>query len=256
MEEKINVHGSWTPRESACNQREGIQGSVEDTREKGSMAATAEDRSDSAEDRQHVHEMDNTEEEGSAITHSNTESIGEETEQPGHHNTDGTPPWRIEHGGRCTQPDGEKARLCTEGRESRRDIANSRTENTRYNFRTYCAGSLLKFSEIILSENEEKESYARRRDSASPPFPEKHWTGAEREDEGSSEGSDDSDTANLAGADLDPATAAWAFDKDPGDLSGVHDSWSEDEKGRLEITPRRGNKHYIGEENTQGRDLF
>ncbi|KAH7832272.1 uncharacterized protein MONOS_15153p2 [Monocercomonoides exilis] len=60
----------------------------------------------------------------------------------------------------------------------------------------------------------------------------------------------------LAGADLDPATAAWAFDKDPGDLSGVHDTRNEDEKGRLEITPRRGNKRYTGEENIQGRDLF
>ncbi|KAH7826280.1 uncharacterized protein MONOS_15535 [Monocercomonoides exilis] len=98
------------------------------------MAETTEDRPYSSEDRQYVHEMDNTEEEGSAIAHSNTESIGEETEQPGHYITDGTPPGRTEHGSKCTQSDGEKAGLCTEGGESRRDIANSRSENTGYNF--------------------------------------------------------------------------------------------------------------------------
>ncbi|KAH7826087.1 uncharacterized protein MONOS_12415 [Monocercomonoides exilis] len=58
--------------------------------------------------------MDSTEEEGSAIAHSNTESNREETEQPGHYNTDGTSPGRAEHESRCTQPDGEKAGLCTE----------------------------------------------------------------------------------------------------------------------------------------------
>ncbi|KAH7818321.1 uncharacterized protein MONOS_13084 [Monocercomonoides exilis] len=192
------------PGECVRDKRKGVQSSVEDTGEKGSIAATTEDRPYSSEDRQHVHEMDNSEEEGSAIAHSNTESIGEETEQPGHYDTNGTSPGRAEHGSRCTQPDGEKAGLCTEGGESLRDIANSRTENTGYNIRTDCACVL--------------------------------W--------------------NLEGADLDPATAAWAFDKDPGDLSGVHDSGSEDEKGRMETTPRRGNKRYTGEENIPGRDLF
>ncbi|KAH7828013.1 uncharacterized protein MONOS_10569 [Monocercomonoides exilis] len=195
--------------------------------------------------------MDNTEEEGSAIAHSNTESTREETEQPGHYNTDGTSPGRAEHGSRCTQPDGKKAGLCTEGEESRRDSTNNRTENTRYNFRTDCTGTLRKCLETILSEEEERERNAKRRDSSSPPVPEKYWTGVEREDERISEGSDDSDSASLAGADLDPATAAWAFDKDPGDLSGVHDSGSENEKGRLEITPRRGNRHHTEEENIQ-----
>ncbi|KAH7822658.1 uncharacterized protein MONOS_7276 [Monocercomonoides exilis] len=132
--------------------------------------------------------MDNTEEEGSAIAHSNTERIVEETEQPGHYDTNGTSPGRAEHGGRCTQPDGEKAGLCTEGGESRRDISDNRTENTRYNFRTDCA--------------------------------------------------------------------TWTFDKNPGDLSRVHDSGNQDEKARLETTPRRGYKRYTGEENIQGRDLF
>ncbi|KAH7816176.1 uncharacterized protein MONOS_13284 [Monocercomonoides exilis] len=220
------------------------------------MAATTEDRPYSSEDRQHVHEMDDTEEEGSAIAHSNTESIGEETEQPGHNITDGTSPGRTAHGSRCTQPDGEKAGLCTEGGESRRDITDNRTENTRYNFRTDCAGALRKYLETILREKEERERNTRRRHSASPPVPEKHWTSDEREDERSSEESDDSDSASLAGADLYPATAAWAFDKDPGDLSGVHDTGSEDEKGMLEATPRRGDIHHTGEENIQGRDLF
>ncbi|KAH7822971.1 uncharacterized protein MONOS_2639 [Monocercomonoides exilis] len=176
---------------------------------------------------------------GSAIAHSNTESIREEIEHPVHHNTNGTSPGRTEHGSRCTQPDGEKAGLCTEGKEGRRDISDNRTENTRYNFRTDCAGALRKYLENILSEKEERERNARRRHSPSPPVPEKHWTSDERENEGSPEGTNDSDSANLAGADLDPATAAWVFDKDPGDLSGVHDSGSEDEKGRLEITPGR-----------------
>ncbi|KAH7817984.1 uncharacterized protein MONOS_8454 [Monocercomonoides exilis] len=220
------------------------------------MAATTEDRSYSSEDIQYVHEMDNPEEERSAITHSNTESTGEETEQPGHDYTDGTPPGRAEHGSRCTQPDGEKAGLCTEGGESRRDISDNRTENTRYHFRTDCAGALRKYLETILREKEERERNSRRRHSASPPVPEKHWTSDEREDERSSEGSDDSDSAILVEADLDPATAAWAFDKDPGDLSGVHDTGSEDEKGRLEITPRRGDMRRTGEENIKGRDLF
>ncbi|KAH7816595.1 uncharacterized protein MONOS_5863 [Monocercomonoides exilis] len=162
------------PGECVSDKRKGVQSSVEDFRKKRSMAATAEDRPYSSEDRQYVHKMDNTEEEWSSIAHSNTESIGEETEQPGHYDTDGTSPGRAEHGSRCTQPDGEEAGLCTD----------------------------------------------------------------------------------LAGADLDPAAAAWAFDKDPGDHSGVHDTGNEDEKGRLEITPRRGNKRYTGEENIQGRDLF
>ncbi|KAH7821236.1 uncharacterized protein MONOS_6474 [Monocercomonoides exilis] len=194
--------------------------------------------------------------EGSFIAHSNTESIGEETKHSGPYNTNGTPPWRTEHGSRCTQPDGEKAGLCTEGGESRRDITNNRTENTRYNLRTDCAGALRKELETILSEREERERNARKRDCTSPSVPEKHRTDPEKEDEGSPEGTNDSDSASLAGADLDPATAAWAFDKDPGDLSGVHDTGSEDEKGRLEATPRRGNKRNSGEENTPGRDLF
>ncbi|KAH7830576.1 uncharacterized protein MONOS_1537 [Monocercomonoides exilis] len=244
------------PRERISDKRKGVQSSVEDFGKERSMAERSEDRSYSSEDRQHVHEMDNPEEKRSAIAHPNTESIGEETEQPGLDNTDGTPPGRAEHGSRCTQPDGEKAGLCTEGVESRRDITDNRTENTRYNFRTDCAGALRKYLETILHEKEERERNTRRRHSASPPVPEKHWTSDEREDERSSEGSDDSDSASLAGADLDPATAAWAFDKDPGDLSGVHDTGNEDEKGRLEITPRRGNKRYTGEENIQGRDLF
>ncbi|KAH7826627.1 uncharacterized protein MONOS_2771 [Monocercomonoides exilis] len=244
------------PGECVSDKREGVQSSVEDTREKGSMAATTKDRPYSSEDRQYVHEMDNTEEEGSAIAHPNTESIGEETEQPGHYDTNGTSPGRAEHGGRCTQPNGEKAGLCTEGEESRRDSTNNRTEKTRYNFRTDCTGTLQKYLETILSEKEERERNTRRRHSASPSVPEKHWTDPEREDEGSPEGTNDSDSASLAGADLDPATAAWAFDKDPGDLSGVHDTGSEDEKGRLETTPRRGDIRHTGDENIQGRDLF
>ncbi|KAH7822379.1 uncharacterized protein MONOS_15911 [Monocercomonoides exilis] len=60
----------------------------------------------------------------------------------------------------------------------------------------------------------------------------------------------------MVGADLDTASAAWAFDKDPGDTSGVHDTVSEDENGRKEVTPRRGDKHYTGEENIPGMDLF
>ncbi|KAH7822705.1 uncharacterized protein MONOS_7363 [Monocercomonoides exilis] len=208
------------PGECVSDKREGVQSSVEDTREKGSMAATTDDRPYSFKDRQHVHEVDDSEVEGSAITHSNTESIGDETEQPGHYNTDGTSSGRAEHGSRFTQSDGEKAGLRTEGGEGRGDIANSRTENTRYNFRTNCTGVLRK------------------------------------EDEGSPEGTNDSDSASLAGTDLDPAAAAWAFDKDPGDLSGVHDTGSYEEKGRLEITPRRGYKRYTGEENIQGRDIF
>ncbi|KAH7824118.1 uncharacterized protein MONOS_16462 [Monocercomonoides exilis] len=118
------------PGECVSDKRKGVQSSVEDFRKEGSMAATTEDRIYSSEDKQYVHEMDNTEEEGSAIAHSNTESIREETEQPGHRNTDGTSPGRAEHGSRCTQPDGEKAGQRTEGGESRRDITNSRAENT------------------------------------------------------------------------------------------------------------------------------
>ncbi|KAH7819300.1 uncharacterized protein MONOS_9627 [Monocercomonoides exilis] len=140
--------------------------------------------------------------------------------------------------------------------ESRRDIANSRTENTRCNLRTDCASALRKYLETILREKEERERNTRRRHCTCPPVPEKHWTGAKRENERISEGSDDSDSASLAGADLDPATAAWAFDKEPGDLSGVHDTGSEDEKGRLETTPGRGDVRNTGEENIQGRDLF
>ncbi|KAH7825814.1 uncharacterized protein MONOS_13294 [Monocercomonoides exilis] len=68
------------PGECVSDQREGVQSSVEDFRKERSMAATTEDKPYSSEDRQYVHEMDNTEEEGSAIAHSNTESIGEETE--------------------------------------------------------------------------------------------------------------------------------------------------------------------------------
>ncbi|KAH7818699.1 uncharacterized protein MONOS_2137 [Monocercomonoides exilis] len=146
-----------TPGEHACNQQEGVQSSVENTREKGCMAATAGERPYSSEDRQHVHELDDSEEEVSAIAHSNTESIGEETEQPGHYDTNGTSPGRAEHGSRCTQPDGEKAGLCTEGEESRRDSTNNRTENTRYNFGTDCAGALWKNLETILCEKEERE---------------------------------------------------------------------------------------------------
>ncbi|KAH7828717.1 uncharacterized protein MONOS_15052 [Monocercomonoides exilis] len=232
------------PGECVSDKRKGVQSSVEDSRKERSMAATTEDRSYSSEDRQHVHEMDNPEEKGSAIAHPNTESIGEETEQPGLNNTDGTSPGRAEHGSRCTQPDGEEAGLRTEGGESRRDITVNRTENTRYNFRTDCAGALRKYLETILHEKEERGRNTRRRHSASPPVPEKHWASDEREDERSSEESDDSDSASMAGADLDPATAAWAFDKDPGYLSGVHDTGSEDEKGRLEITPRKGDKRH------------
>ncbi|KAH7818828.1 uncharacterized protein MONOS_13655 [Monocercomonoides exilis] len=200
--------------------------------------------------------MDDTEEEGSAIAHSNTKSIREKTKQPGHHNTNRTYTVRGEHGSRCTQLDGEIAGLCTEGGGSSRDIFNNRTEKTTNNFRTDCAGALRKSLETILHEKEERERHTRRRDSTSPSVPEKHWTDPEREDEGSPEGTNDSDSVSLAGADLDPATAAWAFDKDPGDLSGVHDTGSEDEKGRLETTPRRGDIRHTGEENKQGRDLF
>ncbi|KAH7816468.1 uncharacterized protein MONOS_9782 [Monocercomonoides exilis] len=245
-----------TPGECVSDKREEVQSSVEDTREKGSMAAATEDRPYLSEDSHHVREMDDTEEKRSAIAHSNIESIEEETEQPGHYNTNRTFPENTEHGSRCTQPDGEKAGLCTEGGESRRDITNNRTENTRYNLRTDCAVALRKYLETILHEKEERERNARKGDSASPPVPEKYWTGVEREDERSSEGTDDSDSARLAGADLDPAAAAWEFDKNPGDLSGVHDTGSEDEKGRLEITTRRGDKRHTGEENIPGRDLF
>ncbi|KAH7818804.1 uncharacterized protein MONOS_15279 [Monocercomonoides exilis] len=146
------------------------------------MAAITEDRPYSSEDRQYVHGVDNTEEKGSAIAHSNTESNREETEQPGHYDTNGTSPRRAEHGSRCTQSDGEKAGLCTEGGESRRDITNNRTESTRYNLRTDCAGALRKYLETILSEKEDRERNARKRDSTSPSVPEKHWTGAEGED--------------------------------------------------------------------------
>ncbi|KAH7818520.1 uncharacterized protein MONOS_8408 [Monocercomonoides exilis] len=172
------------------------------------MASATENRSYSSEDIQHVHEMDNTEEKRSAIAHPNTESIGEETEQPGHDKTDGTSPGRAEHGSRCTQPDCEKAGLCTEGGESRRDSSNNRTKNTRYYFRTDCSGALLKGLETVLLEKEERERNARERDSASPPVPKKNRTDPEREDEGSSEGTEDSDSASVVGADLDPATAA------------------------------------------------
>ncbi|KAH7816525.1 uncharacterized protein MONOS_14392 [Monocercomonoides exilis] len=244
------------PGERVSDKREGVQSSVEDTREKGSMAATTEDGPYSSEDRQYVHEMDNSEEEESAIAHSNTESIREETEQTGHYDTNGTSPGRIEYRSRCTQLDGEKAGLCTEGGGSCRDIVNNRTENTRYNFRTDCACALRKYLETILREKEERERNTRRRHSASPSVPEKHRTGGERENERISERSDDYDSDSLAGTDLDPAAAAWAFDKDPGDLSGVHDTGSEDEKARLETTPRRGNKRQTGEGNIQGRDLF
>ncbi|KAH7823615.1 uncharacterized protein MONOS_9494 [Monocercomonoides exilis] len=213
------------------------------------MTATTEDRPYLSEDRQHVHEVDDSQEKWSTIAHSNTESIGEEIAQPGHHNTDGTSPGRTEHGSRCTLPDGEIAGLCTEGGESRRDIANSRAENTRYNFRTDYAGALRKYLETILSEKEERERNARKRDSASPSVLEKYWTGVERENERASEGSDDSDSASLAGADLIPPAAVWAFNKDTGDISGVHDTRSQDEKGRLEITARRCYKLHTEEEN-------
>ncbi|KAH7820204.1 uncharacterized protein MONOS_8811 [Monocercomonoides exilis] len=144
-----------TPGEHACNQREGVQSSVEDFRKKRSMAERTGDRSYLSEDRQYVHEMDNPEEERSAITHSNTESTGEEPEQSGHNNTNGTSPGRAKHKSRCTQPDGEKSGLRTEGEESRRDITISRTENTRYNFRIDCAGALRLCLETILSEKVE-----------------------------------------------------------------------------------------------------
>ncbi|KAH7826911.1 uncharacterized protein MONOS_13683 [Monocercomonoides exilis] len=220
------------------------------------MAERTGDRPYLSEDRQYVHEMDHPEEERSAIAHSNTESIGEEIEQPGHHNTDGTSPGRAEHGSRCTLPDGEEAGLCTEGGESRRDITNNRNENTRYNLRTDCASALLKYLETILFKKEERERNTRKRHSASPPVPEKHWTDSEREDEGSPEGTDDSDSDSLEGADLDPAAAAWAFEKDPGDIPGVFDTRSQDEKGRPEDTPSRGYKHHTEDENIPGRDLF
>ncbi|KAH7815460.1 uncharacterized protein MONOS_16168 [Monocercomonoides exilis] len=244
------------PGERVCDKREGVQSSVEDFRKERSMAERTEDRSYLVEYRQHVHEMDNTEEEGRTISHSNTESIREEIEQPGHKNTNRKYPGSTKHGSRCTQPDGERTGQCTEVGESRRDIANSRTENTRYYLRTDCTSTMRKNLETIFSEKGEIERNTKRRDSASPSVPENHWTGAEREDERSSEGTDDSDSASLAGADLDPATAAWAFDKDPGDFSGVHDSGSEDEKGRLETTPRGGDIRHTGEENIPGRCLF
>ncbi|KAH7828502.1 uncharacterized protein MONOS_7702 [Monocercomonoides exilis] len=152
-----------TSGECVSDKREGVQSSVEDTREKGSVAATTEDIPYSSEDIQYVHEMDDSEEKGSAIAHSNTESIREKIEQPGHHNTDGISPGRAERGSRRTQPDGEKAGLCTEGREGRRDITNNRTENTRYNFRTDCAGALRKYLETILSEKEEREQCQKTR---------------------------------------------------------------------------------------------
>ncbi|KAH7820335.1 uncharacterized protein MONOS_2242 [Monocercomonoides exilis] len=148
-----------TPGECVSDKREGVQNSVEDIGENGSMAATTEGRSDSAEDRQHVHEMDDTEEEGSSIAHSSTEGIGEETEQPGHYDTNGTSSGREEHGSRCTQPDGEIAGLCTEKEESRRDSTNNRTENTRFNFKTDCAGALRQYLETILREKEEREKH-------------------------------------------------------------------------------------------------
>ncbi|KAH7825787.1 uncharacterized protein MONOS_7108 [Monocercomonoides exilis] len=214
------------PGECVSDKRKGVQSSVEDFDKERIMAATTEDRPYSSKDRQHVYEMDNIEEEGSAIAHPNTESIGEETEQPGHINTDGTSPGRTKHGSRCTQPDCEKAGLCAEG----------------YNFGTDYFGIPRKYLETILSEREERERNARKRDSTSTPVPEKHRTDHEREGEGSPEGTYDSDSASLAGADLDPATAAWAFDKDPGDISRVHDTGNEDEKGRLETTPMRGDK--------------
>ncbi|KAH7822723.1 uncharacterized protein MONOS_7795 [Monocercomonoides exilis] len=151
------------PGERVSDKREGVQSSVEDTREKGSMAERTEDRSYLSEDRQHVHEMDNTEEKWSTIAHPNTESIIEETEQPGHSDTDGTPPGRAEHGNRCSQLDEEKAGLRTEGGEGRGDIANSRTENTRYNFRTNCTGVLRKYLETILREKEEREKHQKTR---------------------------------------------------------------------------------------------
>ncbi|KAH7826663.1 uncharacterized protein MONOS_10849 [Monocercomonoides exilis] len=145
------------PGEHTCNQREGVQSSVKDTGEKGRVAAATEDRSYLSEDMQHVYEVDDSQEKGSTIAHPNTESIREENEQPGHHNTNGTHPWRTEDGSRRTKPDGEKAGRCTEGEEGHRDIANSRTENTRFNFRTDCAGALLKYLETILHEKEERE---------------------------------------------------------------------------------------------------
>ncbi|KAH7828036.1 uncharacterized protein MONOS_9342 [Monocercomonoides exilis] len=90
------------PGECVSDKREGVQSSVEDTREKGSMTERTEDRPYSFEDRQYVHEMDDSLEKGSAIAHSNTEGIGEEIEQPGHLNTDGTSPGRTEYRSRCT----------------------------------------------------------------------------------------------------------------------------------------------------------
>ncbi|KAH7832390.1 uncharacterized protein MONOS_15611 [Monocercomonoides exilis] len=146
------------------------------------MAATTEDRPYSSEDRPYVHDVDNTKEEGSAIAHSNTESNREETEQPGHYDTNRISPVRTEYGSRCTQQDGKKAGLCTECGESRRDITNSRTENTRYNFRTDCSGALRKNLETILRQKEERERNARKRDSTSPPVHEEHRIDLKRDE--------------------------------------------------------------------------
>eukprot|EP00770_Monocercomonoides_exilis_P001886 MONOS_1875.1-p1 / transcript=MONOS_1875.1 / gene=MONOS_1875 / organism=Monocercomonoides_exilis_PA203 / gene_product=unspecified product / transcript_product=unspecified product / location=Mono_scaffold00035:174443-179634(-) / protein_length=1490 / sequence_SO=supercontig / SO=protein_coding / is_pseudo=false len=219
------------PGERISDKREGVQSSVEDFGKERSMAERTEDRSYSSEDRQHVHEMDNPEEKGSTIAHSNTESIGEETEQPGHYDTNGTSPGRTEHGSRCTQPDGEKAGRRTERggggvAEILQTIAPRTLDTISEQIAPVPCGSTWRLS-----------SMRRKREKGTPE--------------------DDIVLVHpLAGADLDPATAAWVFDKDPGDLSGVHDTGNEDEKGRLEITPRRGNKRYTGEENIQGRDLF
>ncbi|KAH7819585.1 uncharacterized protein MONOS_6629 [Monocercomonoides exilis] len=110
------------PGKHACNQREGVQSSVEDFRKERSMAERTEERPYLSEDRQRVHEMDDSEKEGSAIAHPNTESVGEKTAQPGYYNTNGTSPGGTEYRSRCTQPDDEKAGLCTELGESCRDI--------------------------------------------------------------------------------------------------------------------------------------
>ncbi|KAH7828287.1 uncharacterized protein MONOS_12546 [Monocercomonoides exilis] len=144
------------PGECVSDKRKGVQSSVENFRKEMSMAETTEDRPYSLDDRQYVHEMNNTEEEESAIAYSNTESTREETEQPGLDKTNRISPRRTEYGSRCIQPDGEKAGLCTEGGKSLRDIADSRTENTRYNFRTDYAGALWNYLETILSEKVER----------------------------------------------------------------------------------------------------
>ncbi|KAH7823000.1 uncharacterized protein MONOS_6834 [Monocercomonoides exilis] len=63
------------PGECVSDKRKGAKSSVEDFRKEKSMAATTEDRSYLSDYRKHVHKMDDREEEGRAIAHSNTENI-------------------------------------------------------------------------------------------------------------------------------------------------------------------------------------